>query len=122
MAGAGTAARSSMDALALGLFVNGMQLPPPMKSFLKQYDLKGKTVIPFNTNDGYGVGSSFQTVKEMCPKSRVPEGFTTTGGTERDGVTPAIRGPRAKEVRAQVQEWLRRIKVSVVKKAESTKG
>src|SRR5678815_5337330 len=39
-------------------------LPPPMKSFLKQYDLSGKTIVPFNTNDGYGIGSSFDTVKE----------------------------------------------------------
>src|SRR6266550_2193751 len=27
----------------------GMKLPPPMKSFLKQYDLSGKTIVPFNT-------------------------------------------------------------------------
>ena len=41
----------------------GMKLPPPMKSFLKQYDLRGKTIVPFNTNDGYGIGTSFDTVK-----------------------------------------------------------
>lgn len=35
----------------------GIQLPPPMKSFLRQYDLKGKTVIPFNTNAGYGLAA-----------------------------------------------------------------
>jgi flavodoxin len=49
----------------------GMQLPPPMKSFLHQYSLRGKTVIPFNTNAGYGAGSSFQTVRELCPQSTV---------------------------------------------------
>ena len=63
----------------------GMQLPPPVKSFLHQYDLKGKKVIPFNTNGGYGVGSSFQTVRELCPQSTVLQGFTTRGGSERDG-------------------------------------
>lgn len=46
----------------------GMQLPPPIKSFLKQYNLAGKTIVPFNTNAGYGIGSSFQTLKEFCPK------------------------------------------------------
>lgn len=50
--------------LFLGFPTWGMQLPPPVKSFLHQYDLKGKTVIPFNTNGGYGSGSSFQTVRE----------------------------------------------------------
>ena len=44
------------DVLFVGFPTWGMQLPPPIKSFLHQYDLKGKTVIPFNTNGGYGPG------------------------------------------------------------------
>ena len=63
------------DVVFVGFPTWGMKLPPPMKSFLKQYDLSGKTVIPFNTNGGYGVGSSFETVKELCPNSKVLEGF-----------------------------------------------
>src|SRR5690606_2942321 len=51
----------------------GLQLPPPMKSFLHQYDLSDRTVIPFKTNAGYGVGSSFETVKKLCPNSKIPE-------------------------------------------------
>lgn len=99
------------DVVFIGFPTWGMQLPPPMKSFLKQYHLKGKTVVPFNTNAGYGVGSSFATVKELCRDSTVPEGFTTTGGIERDGIDLAIKDERAKEVRSQVRDWLRRIKV-----------
>src|SRR5580698_3404207 len=60
----------------LGFPTWGMQLPPPVKSFLHQYNLKGKTVIPFNTNGGYGVGSRFDTVKELCLQSTIPQGFT----------------------------------------------
>ena len=99
------------DVVFIGFPTWGMQLPPPMKSFLKQYNLKGKTVIPFNTNAGYGVGSSFATVKELCPDGSVLEGFTTRGGIERDGIYLAIKDERAKEVRSQVRDWLRRIKV-----------
>ena len=99
------------DVVFIGFPTWGMQLPPPMKSFLKQYNLKGKTIIPFNTNAGYGVGSSFATVRELCPDSIVPEGFTTTGGIERDGIYLAIKDERAKEVRSQVRDWLTRIKV-----------
>src|SRR3974377_1491667 len=47
------------DVLFLGFPTWDMQLPPPIKSFLHRYDLKGKTVVPFNTNGGYGPGSSF---------------------------------------------------------------
>ena len=87
------------DFVFLGFPTWGMQLPPPMKSFLRQYSLKGKTVIPFNTNGGYGVGSSFQTVKELCPQSTVLQGFTTRGGSERDGQYLVIEGARAEEAR-----------------------
>lgn len=44
------------DFVFVGFPAWGMQLPPSMKSFLRQYDLKGETVIPFNTNAGYSVG------------------------------------------------------------------
>lgn len=99
------------DLVFVGFPTWGMQLPPPMKSFLRQYSFKGKTIIPFNTNAGYGEGNSFATLKELCPESIVLEGFVTTGGIERDGVYLAIKDERAKEVRSQVRDWLRRIKV-----------
>jgi flavodoxin len=95
----------------LGFPTWGMQLPPPMKSFLRQYSFKGKTIIPFNTNAGYGVGSSFATVKELCTDCIVLDGFTTRGGIERDGVHLAIKDERAEEVRTQVREWLERIRI-----------
>lgn len=87
----------------------GMQLPPPMKSFLNKYDLSGKTVIPFNTNGGYGLGSSIRQVEELCPDSKILESFSVRGGLERDGIYLDIEGDRREEVRAQVIEWLQKI-------------
>src|SRR5690606_2235720 len=37
------------DYIFVGFPTWGMQLPPPMKSFLNEYDLSGKVIIPFNT-------------------------------------------------------------------------
>lgn len=99
------------DVVFVGFPTWGMKLPPPMKSFLKQYDLKGKTVIPFNTNAGYGVGSGFQTVKELCPDSKVLEGFEIKGGIERDGVYFVIKDEKAKEAETKVKSWLKKIKI-----------
>ena len=99
------------DYVFLGFPTWGMQLPPPMKSFLRQYSLKGKTVIPFNTNAGYGEGSSFQTVRELCPQTTVLEGFVTRGGIERDGQLLVIKAAREEEVRKEVEGWLRKIKM-----------
>ena len=97
------------DVVFVGFPTWGMKLPPPIKTFLRQYDLKGKTVIPFNTNAGYGVGSSFETVKELCPNSKVLEGFTMKGGVERDGVYLVIKDEKAKEAEANVKKWLQKI-------------
>jgi len=97
------------DFVFLGFPTWGMQLPPPVKSFLHQYNWKGKTVIPFNTNGGYGVGSSFETVKELCPQSTILQGFTTRGGSEIDGHNLVIRDARAEEAGKEVQSWLKTI-------------
>jgi flavodoxin len=99
------------DVVFVGFPTWGMKLPPPVKSFLKQYDLSGKTIVPFNTNAGYGIGSTFETVKELCPNSTVSDGFTTKGGIERDGVYFVIQGEREKQVREEIKAWLQRIKV-----------
>ena len=87
----------------------GMQLPPPIKSFLKEYDLRGKTVIPFNTNAGYGVGSSIQQVRSLCTGCNVQQGYSTKGGLERDSIHLAIEGKRREAVRGEVRKWLREI-------------
>lgn len=99
------------DVVFVGFPTWDMKMPPPMKSFLHEYNLSGKTIIPFNTNAGYGVGSGFQTVKELCKNSKVTEGFSITGGIERDGIYFAIKDEKAKEAETEVKKWLQKIKV-----------
>jgi flavodoxin len=99
------------DLIFIGFPTWGMKLPPPMKTFLTQYNLSGKTVIPFNTNAGYGIGSSFDTVKELCKNSKVLEGFTMKGGVERDGVYLAIKDEKRKEAETKVRTWLQSLKL-----------
>jgi len=100
------------DVVFVGFPTWGMKLPPPMKSFLKQYDLSGKTIVPFNTNDGYGIGSSFDTVKELCPKSKILDGFSIKGGTESDGRARLSKVENAKDAEAKVKKWLQEIKLT----------
>jgi len=100
------------DVVFVGFPTWGMKLPPPMKSFLKQYDLSGKTIVPFNTNDGYGIGSSFETVKELCPKSKILDGFSIKGGTESDGRSRLSKVENAKDAESKVKKWLQEIKLS----------
>jgi flavodoxin len=97
------------DFVFLGFPTWGMQLPPPVKSFLRQSSLKGKTVVLFNTNGGYGVGSSFDSVKELCPQSKILPGFSTRGGSEIDGHNLVIKDARAEEAEREVARWLTNI-------------
>jgi flavodoxin len=99
------------DVILVGFPTWGMQLPPPMKSFLKQYDLSGKTVVLFNTNAGYGTGSSFETVKELCPNSTVLEGFSIKGGVERDGVFFVMEGERKNDAETKAKQWFQKINI-----------
>jgi flavodoxin len=99
------------DVVFVGFPTWGMKLPPPMKSFLHQYNLNGKAVIPFNTNDGYGIGSSFGTVKELCSNSKVLEGFSIKGGVERDGQPLLSKEEKRKEAETKVKEWLEQLKL-----------
>jgi len=61
------------DTIFLGFPTWWMQLPPPVKSFLNDYNLTGKRVIPFNTYAGYVLGSSLQTIGKLCPNSTILE-------------------------------------------------
>lgn len=100
------------DTIFIGTPTWDMQLPPPMKSFLDEYNLSGKTVIPFNTNGGYGVGSSFEDIEARCASCTVLEGFSVEGGLERDGILFVMEGDKEVEVRNQVQQWLNRLNLT----------
>jgi flavodoxin len=99
------------DTVFIGFPTWGMQLPPPMKSFLSQYNLKGKTIIPFNTNAGYGIGSSFDKIKELCTECKILEGFSIKGGKERDGILFVMEGKKKTEAEKEIQKWLKKIAI-----------
>jgi hypothetical protein len=73
--------------------------------------LAEKQSFLFNTNAGYGVGSGFQAIKELCPHSKVLEGFEIKAGAERDGQYLVIKDEKAKEAEAKVKQWLQKIKL-----------
>lgn len=99
------------DVVFVGFPTWGMQLPPPVKSFLTKYNLSGKTVIPFNTNAGYGIGSSFETLKRLCSNSTILEGLSLKGGIERDGILFVMEGKNLKQAEVEVEAWLEKIKI-----------
>ena len=70
------------DVIFLGFPIWWYDLPMPVWSFLEEYDLSGKTIIPFFTHNGSSSGaSSISTVAELCPDSTVltDDYFTYSG-------------------------------------------
>lgn len=98
----------------LGFPTWAMQLPPPVQSFLTQYHMEGKTLIPFNTNAGYGLGNTIDTIKKLCPKADMKKEFSMVGGKERDGIFLTIQGKKRSEAEVLIEKWLDSVEIIVV--------
>ncbi|MBQ9636972.1 MAG: NAD(P)H-dependent oxidoreductase [Prevotella sp.] len=54
-------------------------MPMVVYTFLESYDFTGKTIIPFCTNEGSGMGSSVRFIKKLCPGAIVDGGISIHG-------------------------------------------
>jgi flavodoxin len=68
--------------------------PQIVFTFFKKYDLSGKTVIPFTTHEGSGLGRCVEDVKEAYPKANVTKGFSMYGHDVRTK-------------KSEVEKWLK---------------
>lgn len=50
-------------------------------TFLERLDLDGKTIKPFCTHEGSGMGNSEKDIKRLCPGAKVEEGLAIRGGS-----------------------------------------
>lgn len=70
--------------------------PQVMFTFFNKYDLSGKTIIPFTTHEGSGLGSCVDDVKKAYPKANVTNGFSIYGHDVRTG-------------KERVEKWLKKL-------------
>ncbi len=56
-------------------------LPMAVFTFLEHYDFSSKTIIPFCTHEGSGMGSSISDIKQLCPTANVKSGLAVHGGS-----------------------------------------
>ncbi len=76
--------------LFLGTPIWWHTMAPPLAAFIDRLDLAGKTVVPFHTHGGGGVGHFEADIAAMCPDATVTRGF---GAAHRgDSETPAEIG------------------------------
>ncbi len=70
-------------------------MPMCMCTFLEHYDLTGKRIAPFCTNEGSGMGSSERQLKEIC------KGATLLAGL-------SVHGAEAEQSEAKVSAWAKK--------------
>jgi flavodoxin len=54
--------------------------PMAVFTFLESYDFSGKTIIPFCTHEGSGMGG-LSDIRDLCPSTRVEKGIAIKGST-----------------------------------------
>jgi flavodoxin len=71
-------------------------IPMPVATFLSEYDFSGKTIVPFCTHEGSGLGRSVTDIKVLCLQSAILDGL-------------AVRGSDVKRAQNEIFKWLREI-------------
>ena len=69
-------------------------MPMAVFTFLEAYELAGKTIIPFCTHEGIGMGRSGRDIEKICPGAGVLKDI-------------AIRGGSVHGAQDEIKDWLR---------------
>ena len=85
------------DVIFIGYPIWHGKMPQAIYSFLESYDLRGKTVIPFNTHEGSGQSGTQRVIESALPDSTVLRGLAVQGKTAQENE------PRTREL---LTAWL----------------
>jgi len=80
---AGIPELDAYDTIYLGFPIWGETAPAVVRSFLKRHDLAGKTLIPFITHGGYGLGRSISVLESHAPKATLKKPLVMEADQER---------------------------------------
>lgn len=59
-------------------------MPMPVFTFLEHFDFTGKTIRPFCTHEGSGLGHSEKDIRSLCSGAKVEKGLAVQGGSVKD--------------------------------------
>lgn len=68
-------------------------MPMAVFTFLEHFDFSGKTIKPFCTHEGSGMGNSEKDIKRLCPKAKVEKGI-------------AIYGSSVNRAKKDIEKWI----------------
>ena len=88
------AKKEQNDTVFIGYPIWWGDMPQILYTFIEEYDLSGKTIIPFNTHEGSGDAGTYNTLKNKLKDSNVnTNGLAITGSKARtdDGKEETIK-------------------------------
>lgn len=68
------------------------EAPRIMSTFMESYDFSGKTIVPFCTSGGSGIGSSAEKLAELTDGAQWVEGERFSGSASRDEIIEWVNG------------------------------
>ena len=72
------------DTVYIGFPIWWYVAPTVIDTFLESYDFTGKTLIPFATSGGSGMGKTLDVLKKVCPNADWRAGGIVNGMSEQD--------------------------------------
>lgn len=71
------------DTVFVGFPIWWYQAPRIIETFLESYDFSGKTVIPFATSGGSGMGRTVDELRKLCPNANWKAGKMVNGISDK---------------------------------------
>ena len=65
---------SKYDVVFVGFPIWWYREPSVVDTFMESYDFAGKTIVPFATSGGSGMGDSAKNIQALAPKAKVSDG------------------------------------------------
>lgn len=79
------------DIIFIGYPIWWYQMPMILYTFFDEYDLSGKTIIPFNTHEGSGDSGTYQDIQKLEPNATVLDGLAIRGGNMSGNQSDTVR-------------------------------
>jgi len=72
------------DTVFIGFPIWWYVAPRIIETFVESYDFTGKTLVPFATSGGSGMGKTTEVLKKLCPNAKWDDGKLLNGASDED--------------------------------------
>lgn len=85
---------SSYDVIFVGYPIWWYVEPRIVDTYLDNFNLDGKRIIPFATSGGSSIGGSIKHLKELYPSAKIEDGILLNHGINEESIRKLIKGDK----------------------------